>query len=61
LAGIKTHSYNIIGWREFQFFAVTVVKNNVDNFVWGLIVVYGSPYEETKVEFINELHLVMGG
>jgi hypothetical protein len=24
-------------------------------------VVYGSPYEESKGEFINELHLVMDG
>jgi hypothetical protein len=22
--------------------------------------VYGSPYEESKVEFIDELHLIMG-
>jgi hypothetical protein len=33
-----------------------VVKNSVDN----LIVVYGSPYEETNMDFINELHLIMG-
>jgi hypothetical protein len=31
-----------------------------DKLVWKLIVVYGSPYDEPKSEFINELHLVMG-
>jgi hypothetical protein len=24
------------------------------------VVIYGSPYEEFKVEFTNELHLIMG-
>jgi hypothetical protein len=38
-----------------------MVKNMVDNVVWRLIVVYGSPYEEKKPEFIKELHLVMDG
>jgi hypothetical protein len=32
------------------------VKNVVDEFTWRLVVVYGSPYEEGKDEFINELH-----
>jgi hypothetical protein len=40
---------------------VTVVlKNQTDKFVWRLVVVYGSPYEETKIDFVNEMHLVMG-
>jgi hypothetical protein len=38
---------------------MVVVKNQVDKFVWRMVVVYGSPYEETKTEFIDELHLVM--
>jgi hypothetical protein len=36
-----------------------MVRNVRDNFVWRLIVVYGTPYEDAKVEFINELHEVM--
>jgi hypothetical protein len=28
--------------------------------VWRLIVVYGSPYEESKMEFIDELDSIMG-
>jgi hypothetical protein len=38
---------------------VTVVKNMVNNLIWRLIVVYGSPYEEIKLEFIEELDMVM--
>jgi hypothetical protein len=30
-----------------------------NNFSWKLVVVYGSPYEEGKMEFIDELHLVL--
>jgi hypothetical protein len=29
------------------------------NFSWKLVVVYGSPYDEGKMEFIDELHLVL--
>jgi hypothetical protein len=29
--------------------------NLSDKFVWRMIVVYGSPYEEAKVEFVEEL------
>jgi hypothetical protein len=30
-----------------------------NNFSWMLVVVYGSPYEEGEMEFIDDLHLVM--
>jgi hypothetical protein len=49
----------VINWQQFQFCVVTVVKNMVDNLIWRLIVVYGSPYEEIKLEFIEELDMVM--
>jgi len=32
-----------------------IIRNCHDNFVWRLITVYGSPYDEGKQEFINEL------
>jgi hypothetical protein len=37
-----------------------IIRNNTDKFTWSLIVVYDSPYDETKLEFIDELHFVMG-
>jgi hypothetical protein len=39
---------------------MSIVRSKVDNFTWRLIVVYGSPYEDTKQEFLDELHNVMG-
>ena len=38
-----------------DFCVSVMVKNCADNFVWRLIVVYGSPYEEGKLGFIQEL------
>jgi hypothetical protein len=43
------------------FFGPSVLINHEDNFMWRLVVVYGSPYEESKIEFIEELDSVMGG
>jgi hypothetical protein len=37
-----------------------MVKIVCDKLVWKLIVVYGSPYDESKNEFVDELHMVMG-
>jgi hypothetical protein len=37
-----------------EFCVSVMVKNYFDNFVWHLIVVYGFPYEEGKLRFIQE-------
>jgi hypothetical protein len=50
----------LLGWQDFKYCVVLIVRNNSDRFTMRLIVVYGSPYEETKLEFIDELHLIMG-
>jgi hypothetical protein len=47
-------------WQPFNFSAALLVRNLRDNFIWKLIVVYGSAYDEHKLDFLNELHLVMG-
>jgi hypothetical protein len=31
----------------------------IDKFIWRFVSVYGSPYEEGKADFIQELHDVM--
>ena len=36
-----------------------MIKNISDKFVWRYICVYGSPYEEGKADFIQELHDVI--
>jgi hypothetical protein len=57
--GFRNSVCDIVAWHAFKYCVVVVVKNQVDKFVWRMVVVYGSPYEETKTEFIDELHLVM--
>jgi len=37
-----------------------MIKNSLDKFVWRLVVVYGSPYEEGKLEFLQELENILG-
>jgi hypothetical protein len=39
---------------------VSIVRNYVDKITWRLTVVYGSPYEETKLKFIEELRCDYG-
>jgi hypothetical protein len=60
LVGIKTDSYDVIGWQTFQFCVVLIIRNCDDQFVWRLIVVYGSPYEETKLTFLDEIDEILG-
>jgi hypothetical protein len=38
---------------------VSIVKKQGDQFLWRLITVYGSLYEDIKDELIEELHMVM--
>jgi hypothetical protein len=59
LVGFKNYLFDIVSWQHFQLCDVTIVRNQIDNLSWRLIVVYGSPYEDEKLEFINELHMVM--
>jgi hypothetical protein len=44
-----------------EFSLSCVVQNKKGGFMWKLLVVYGSPYEDKKTEFIDELHLVLAG
>jgi hypothetical protein len=60
LMGFKCSTYDIINWQEFKYCGVAKVKNQADNFVWRVITVYGFPYEETKPNFIAELHGICG-
>jgi hypothetical protein len=36
-----------------------ILRDDRSNFSWRLCVVYGSPYEEGKMDFIDELHVVL--
>jgi hypothetical protein len=45
LVGFKNPTFEIVSWQYFELCVTIIVKTQVDNFTWWLIVVYGSPYE----------------
>jgi hypothetical protein len=59
LVGFKTLVFEVISWHLFEYCASVVVRNLIDNLTWRLVVVYGSSYEDKKLEFISELHGVL--
>jgi hypothetical protein len=61
LVGVKTQVMEVVNWQMFKLCAVLTLKNTRDGFSWRLVVVYGLAYDELKLEFISELHFVMGG
>jgi hypothetical protein len=58
LVGFNSSIFDILGWQEFKYCGVARITNQGDGFEWRMISVYGSPYDETKHEFIEELHVV---
>jgi hypothetical protein len=61
LVGLKESTFSLLSCQNFEFGTTIMVKNNVDDFVSRLVVIYGSPYDEKKMEFLEELHLIMAG
>lgn len=59
LVGFKISTMELVVLQTFDFCAVAMVRNQPDGLTWRLIVVYGSPYEEHKPAFLDELELVM--
>jgi hypothetical protein len=60
LIGVKLDCFSILDCQKFNYCESLMIRNCVDKSEWRLIVVYGSPYEEHKSEFLEELNLVMG-
>jgi hypothetical protein len=59
LVGFKMDDFEIISWHAFEFCVVDVERNVIDKWVWRLVTVYGSPYEESKLDFLTELDGVL--
>jgi exonuclease III len=59
LVGLKAEVFEVMEWKLYDYCVSVIVKNQLDSMVWRLIVTYGSPYEEKKIEYITELHSVM--
>jgi hypothetical protein len=55
LVCLTNDCFSILSWQDFQFATAGMVKNNSDDFICILVVIYGFPYEESKVEF-RKLH-----
>jgi exonuclease III len=60
LVGLIDACFSILSCQDFQFGTAIMIKNNANNFIWRVVVIYGPAYEENKKEFIEELHLIMG-
>jgi hypothetical protein len=59
LVGLKSSSFNILSCQDFKVGTTIMVQNLIDNSIWRLVVIYGTPYDDKKMEFIDELHLIM--
>jgi hypothetical protein len=42
-----------------EFVVSCIVQDLTTKFSWKFVVVYGSPYEDKKVMFIDELHRIL--
>lgn len=60
LIGANADLFTLTANDLLEFTASVMLTNKVTGFSFKLIVVYGSPYEEGKQSFIDELHSVMG-
>jgi hypothetical protein len=57
--GFKIDTFVVSNVCLHSFSLSCMLMNKSNNFTWKLVVVYGSPYDEHKVEFIDELHLIL--
>jgi len=53
LLGFNSRNLELLACMNGEFCALVMVKNCYDKFVSRLIVVYGSPYEDGKLSFIQ--------
>jgi hypothetical protein len=59
LLGSRDVSLGIMNVSVRNLSISCMLQNKKDNFSWRLVVLYGSPYDESKPDFVDELHLVL--
>lgn len=59
LVGLNSKTMEALAWRNTNSCVSVMIKNIADKFVWRYVCVYGSHYEEGKLDFIQELHEVI--
>lgn len=60
LVGCRNDLYTITVGDKLNYNISVMILDKKANYFWRLVVVYGSPYDEGKADFIDELHNVMG-
>lgn len=60
LVGVNADLFVSTLSQILKFTVSIMILDKRSGFNWKLVVVYGSPYEEGKQEFLEELHKVMG-
>jgi hypothetical protein len=58
IVGISVDLFDVIRWDIHIYYVSVLIKNKKDGIMWIIISVYGSAYEDHKLDFINELHNV---
>jgi exonuclease III len=59
LVGCNKDKFSAYVCDILDFSISIMIKDFKTNFYWKLVVVYGSPYEDGKLDFLNELHATM--
>ena len=59
IVGFRDDLFEVVSRSCFKYCVFVVVADKRENTIWQLVVVYGTPYYEFKMEFIAELHDIM--
>jgi hypothetical protein len=59
LVGVREDSFLMSNVSILNFSISCMLLDKKTTMSWRLVIVYGSPYDEGKPEFIDELHLVL--
>jgi hypothetical protein len=59
LLGVRDESFAMTNVSILKYSISCMLQDQRKNFTWKLVVVYGSPYDEGKIEFLDELHDIL--
>lgn len=59
LVGINGDLFEIVGFVNQEFCVTATVRNKTDKSIWQFVAIYGTAYNERKMDFIANLHEVM--
>jgi hypothetical protein len=60
LVGCRDETMIVNNVSLVKYCVSCMVSDKKSGLLWKLVVVYGSPYDEGNIEFINELHSIVG-